>query len=113
MGGLPDQPVPLLKRRLALSQELMLWSEKCQQGWQPTSAHWHVRNSDQGCQLTSGDFVARLQGEEIKISWSGRKRCHDNILVERLWRTVKYVAKGFSAKPSRGVPALLQRWLGG
>jgi len=26
----------------------------------------------------------------IKVSWSGRKRCYDNILVERLWRTVKY-----------------------
>jgi putative transposase len=34
--------------------------------------------------------VARLQAERIKISWSGRKRCFDNILVERLWRTVKY-----------------------
>jgi len=33
--------------------------------------------------------VARLQAEEIKISWSGRKRCYDNILVERLWRTLK------------------------
>jgi putative transposase len=28
--------------------------------------------------------------EEIKISWSGRKPCYDNILVERLWRTLKY-----------------------
>ena len=25
---------------------------------------------DQGCQFTSGDFVTRLQAEEIKISWS-------------------------------------------
>jgi len=41
-------------------------------------------------QFTSGDFVARLKTEEIKISWSGRGRCYDNILVERLWRTVKY-----------------------
>jgi putative transposase len=49
-----------------------------------------VFHSDQGCQFTSTDFVARLQAEEIKISWSGRKRCYDNILVERLWRTVKY-----------------------
>jgi putative transposase len=49
-----------------------------------------IFHSDQGCQFTSGDFVARLQDEEIKISWSGRKRCYDNILVERLWRTVKY-----------------------
>jgi putative transposase len=49
-----------------------------------------IFHSDQGCQFTSTDFVARLQREEIKISWSGRKRCYDNILVERLWRTVKY-----------------------
>ena len=34
--------------------------------------------------------MARLQAEEIKFSWSGRKHCYDNILVERLWRTVKY-----------------------
>jgi transposase InsO family protein len=33
--------------------------------------------------------VARLQAEGIKVSWSGRNRCYDNILVERLWRTVK------------------------
>ena len=33
-----------------------------------------IFHSDQGCQFTSGDFVARLQAEEIKISWSGRKR---------------------------------------
>ena len=45
---------------------------------------------DQGCQFTSSDFVARLQAEAIKISWSGRKRCYGNILVEWLWRTVKY-----------------------
>ena len=49
-----------------------------------------VFHSDQGCQFTSGDFVARLQAEEIKISWSARKRCYVNILVERVWRTVKY-----------------------
>ena len=49
-----------------------------------------IFHSDQGCQFTSTDFVARLQAEKIRISWSGRKRCYDNILVERLWRTVKY-----------------------
>ena len=71
-----------------------------------------IFHSDQGCQFTSSDFVARLQAEEIRISWSGRKCCYDNILVERLWRTIKYVAEGFSAKPSRGLPPCLQRWLG-
>jgi putative transposase len=49
-----------------------------------------IFHSDQGVQFTSGDFVKRLREERIKISWSGRKRCFDNILVERLWRTVKY-----------------------
>ncbi|WP_291716261.1 DDE-type integrase/transposase/recombinase [Limnobacter sp. CACIAM 66H1] len=44
-----------------------------------------VFHSVQGCQFTSSDFVDRLQTEGIKISWSGRKRCYDNILVERLW----------------------------
>jgi putative transposase len=34
--------------------------------------------------------VGRLQAEKIKISWSRRKRCYDNIPVKRLWRTVKY-----------------------
>ena len=47
-------------------------------------------HSDQGCQFTSTDLVVRLQDKELKISWSGRKRCYDNTLVERLWRTVKY-----------------------
>jgi putative transposase len=49
-----------------------------------------VFHSDQGCRITSSSFVIRLQAEEIKISWSGRRRCYDNILLERLWRTVKY-----------------------
>jgi Integrase core domain len=49
-----------------------------------------VFHSDQGCQFTSSDFVTRLQAEEIKMSWSGRKRCYDIILVERLWMTNKY-----------------------
>ncbi len=49
-----------------------------------------VFHSNQGCQSTSSAFVGKLQADEIKISWSGRKRCYDNILVERLWRTVKY-----------------------
>ena len=70
-------------------------------------------HSDQGCQFPFSDVVTRLRREEIKISWSGRKRCYDNILVERLWRTLKYIAEGFSAKPSRGVSACLQPWLEG
>jgi putative transposase len=49
-----------------------------------------ARKRIQGCQFTSGDFVDRLHPEEIKIGWSERKRCYDNILVEGSWRTLKY-----------------------
>jgi hypothetical protein len=37
-----------------------------------------------------------LQAEKINIGWSGRRRCFDNILFERMWRTAKYAALGFS-----------------
>ena len=72
-----------------------------------------IFHSDRDCRFTSSDFVSRLQAEKIMISCSGRKRCYNNILVERLWRTVKYVAEGFSAKPSRGITACIQRSMGG
>jgi hypothetical protein len=39
---LPAQPVPLLKKWLEISREaaIKFWSEKRQQGWQPTTAQW-------------------------------------------------------------------------
>ena len=39
---MPNQPVPLLKRRLELSREeaLKLWSEKRQVGWQACPPQW-------------------------------------------------------------------------
>lgn len=49
-----------------------------------------IFNSDQGSQFTSEDFIGRLELADIRISMDGRGRVHDNIFVERLWRTVKY-----------------------
>ena len=39
---LPDQPVPLLKRRMELNREeaLRLWEEKRQQGWESCPPQW-------------------------------------------------------------------------
>lgn len=56
-------------------------------GRRPKIFHSH---SDQSCQFMSSDVVAKLQREKVKISWPGRKCCYDNILVEKLWRNVKY-----------------------
>ena len=47
-------------------------------------------NTDQGSQFTSASFTGILLREGIKISMDGRGRYLDNILIERLWRTVKY-----------------------
>jgi len=43
-----------------------------------------IFHSDQGCQYTYSDFMAKKQAEKIKITWQGKKRWYDNILVERL-----------------------------
>ena len=49
-----------------------------------------VFHSDQGSQYTCTDFIDELKAHKIRVSMSGKGRCFDNILAERLWRTVKY-----------------------
>jgi len=49
-----------------------------------------IFNSDQGAQFTSLEFTGRLEEENIRISMDGRGRVFDNIMIERLWRSVKY-----------------------
>jgi putative transposase len=48
-----------------------------------------VFNTDQGAQLTSQAFTARLQEGGIRISMDGRGRALDHVFIERLWRSVK------------------------
>lgn len=49
-----------------------------------------IFNSDQGSQFTATAFTSRLEGLGVAISMDGRGRAIDNVLVERLWRSVKY-----------------------
>jgi putative transposase len=56
-------------------------------GRQPT-----IFNTDQGSQFTSEGFTTVLTAAGIAISMDGVGRAFDNIMVERLWRTVKYEA---------------------
>ena len=50
----------------------------------------NIFNSDQGSQFTSNQFTERLTAAGVAISTDGRGRCHDNIFIERLWRSIKY-----------------------
>jgi putative transposase len=49
-----------------------------------------IFNTDQGAQFTSHDFIDTLKIHPIRISMDGRGRAADNLLIERLWHTVKY-----------------------
>jgi putative transposase len=49
-----------------------------------------IFNTDQGAQYTSEAFIAALKCHGVKISMDGKGRWVDNVVVERLWRSVKY-----------------------
>jgi putative transposase len=46
--------------------------------------------SDQGSQLSSEEWTARLTDLGIAISMDGKGRWMDNGFIERIWRSVKY-----------------------
>ena len=49
-----------------------------------------IFNTDQGSQFTSLAFTQTLVDAEVKISMDGKGRWMDNVMVERLWRSLKY-----------------------
>src|SRR5690606_8150408 len=49
-----------------------------------------IINSDQGSHFTSSQYIDLFKEKEVKISMDGKGRALDNIITERLWRTVKY-----------------------
>ena len=49
-----------------------------------------IFNTDQGSQYTGKAFTGMLKEHCIRISMDGKGRAMDNIMVERLWRSVKY-----------------------
>jgi putative transposase len=49
-----------------------------------------IFNTDQGCQFTSHEFTGLLTPHAIQISMDGKGCWRDNVLVERLWKSIKY-----------------------
>jgi putative transposase len=49
-----------------------------------------IFNTDQGSQFTSLAFISVLKAHGIRISMDGKGCWRDNVLVERLWKTIKY-----------------------
>ncbi len=49
-----------------------------------------IMNTDQGCQYTSKAWTGMLLEAGVKVSMDGKRRWIDNVMVERLWRSLKY-----------------------
>ena len=49
-----------------------------------------IFNTDQGCQFTSLEFTQVLKEAGVRISMDGKGRWMDNVMIERLWRSLKY-----------------------
>ncbi len=97
-----------LYRGFAYLAAVMDWSTRCVLAWELSNtmdANFCVAaleqalsmgrtpaifNTDQGSQFTSESFTGVLSDAGIAISMDGVGRAFDNIMIERLWRTVKY-----------------------
>lgn len=60
-----------------------------------------IFNTDQGVPFTATVWTSRLEQAGIQVSMDGVGRCHDNIFVERLWRSVKYERAKTGARHTR------------
>ena len=49
-----------------------------------------IFNTDQGAQFTSHEHTEKLKSHGVAISMDGKGRAIDNVMIERLWRTLKY-----------------------
>lgn len=49
-----------------------------------------IFNTDQGCQFTGLQFTQTLKDAGVRISMDSKGRWMDNIMIERLWRSLKY-----------------------
>ena len=49
-----------------------------------------ILNTDQGRQFTCSDWISAVEATGAKVSMDGKGRWMDNVLIERLWRSVKH-----------------------
>ncbi len=70
-----------------------------------------IFNSDQGAQFTCKAFTERLKQAGVTISMDGRGRWRDNVIIERLWRTVKHECLYLNElKNGQALKLILKRW---
>jgi putative transposase len=78
----------VLSWRLSNSMDVDFCLEALEEAF--TFGRPEIFNTDQGAQFTSREFTGLLKSQDIAISMDGKGRAIDNVMIERLWRTVKY-----------------------
>ena len=71
-----------------------------------------IFNTDQGSQFTSFPFTQSLKDAGVKISMDGKGRWMDNVMIERLWRSLKYDCVYLHAfKTGSEARKVIDKWL--
>lgn len=81
------------RRVLAHRVSITMEAEHAVEALNEAVARWgkpQIVNTDQGSQFTGSEFVAACQAHKLQQSMDGRGAWRDNVMVERLWRSVKY-----------------------
>ena len=71
-----------------------------------------IINTDQGSQFTGVEWLSVVEGLGARVSMDGRGRWMDNVLIERLWRSVKHewvLLHEYNTIPE--LEALLSEWI--
>ena len=80
----------VLSWELAPSLEVLYCLRALQNALDNAGCAAEIMNSDQGSQFTSREWIEAVQAAGMQVSHDGRGRALDNVMIERLWRTVKY-----------------------
>lgn len=91
------------RRALSHRVSITMKAEFCVEALKEALAKYgkpEIFNTDQGSQFTSIDFTGVLFDEKVSISMDGKGAWRNNVLVERLWRSVKYEEVYLSAYKS-------------
>lgn len=71
-----------------------------------------IINTDQGSQFTGVEWLSAVESLGVRVSMDGRGRWMDNVLIERLWRSVKHewvLLHEYNTIPE--LEALLSEWI--
>jgi putative transposase len=79
----------VLAHRVAITMEAMNAVEALEEAFAKYGLP-EIVNTDQGSQFTATEFTDAVLRRGIRLSMDGKGAWRDNVLVERVWRSVKY-----------------------